>query len=129
LRAKLDAIFSLLLRENQRILIIEKGEQQKMNQLEFSGKNINVQVHNNLSLTVLRRDGRLLWESSKTHIPIMVANSTEPLPLGSASDVSVSPFNDGKYQGHTVRLSGFGGVDVTLEFQIAIDADVDELMI
>ena len=104
-----------------------------MNQLELSGKNVNIQVNENLSLTVLRRDGRLLWESSKTQTPtIMVrANDTEPrtLPLASATNVSVSHFDDGKHRGNIVRLSGFDGFDVVMELILAIDTTSDELLI
>nr|MBC8234408.1 hypothetical protein [bacterium] len=61
-----------------------------MNRLELSGKNISVQVNENLSLIVLSSDGRLLWESSKTHTPIITirANDTKPrtLPLADAKE-------------------------------------------
>ncbi|MFQ6042844.1 MAG: hypothetical protein ACE5PV_18455 [Candidatus Poribacteria bacterium] len=104
-----------------------------MNSLELSGKNIKARLNKNLSMTVLRSDGSVLWESSKTHTPTIVvrANNTSSraLSLASAKKVSISHFDDGKYRGHTVRLSGFGGIDVVLELSFAIDAYVDEFLI
>ena len=104
-----------------------------MNRLELSGKNISVQVNENLSLIVLSSDGRLLWESSKTHTPIITirANDTKPrtLPLADAKEAASELFDDGKYRGHNVRLSGFDGFDVVMEFIFAIDAATDEVLI
>ena len=101
--------------------------------LELSGKHIDVQVNHDLSLTVLQHDAGLLWESSKTHIPnIMVrANDTglRMLTLASAAKVSRLPFDNGKYRGYTVHLSGFDETDVELDLVFAIDAAADELLL
>jgi len=118
-----------------------------MNQLELAGKNVKVVVNGDMRLTILRSDGRLIWESSKSQTPtVSVLGGCIPspktnvevraggaeahsMPLSSATHVSVSAFDDGKYRGHAVCLHGFEGVDVVLELQIAIDASTDELMI
>ena len=100
--------------------------------LELAGKGIRVVLNDDLSLTVLRRDGRPLWESSRSHTPAVVAmggGESRTLPLASASDVSVSAFSEGRHSGHSVRLGGFEGLDVCLELALAIDGDSDELLI
>jgi hypothetical protein len=103
-----------------------------MNPLELSGVNINLRVNEDLSLTVRRRDGRVLWETSKTHTPILVIRSGDAkpreMPLANVT-TKISPFDDGKYRGHTVLLSGFAGVDILLELIFAIDTTVDELLV
>ncbi|HIE30456.1 TPA: hypothetical protein EYP66_24620 [Candidatus Poribacteria bacterium] len=104
-----------------------------MNELELFGKDIDVKVNDNFSLTVLRNDGCLLWESSQIHIPTILLRAedtkTRRQPLSSAEKASVSDFDDGKHRGQTVRLSGFDGIDIALELTFAIDAAVDEILI
>ena len=86
-----------------------------MNQLELAGKDIKVLVNDNLRLTVLRTDGGLLWESSKSQMPTVEVRTggadSRRMLLSSAAHVPVSAFDDGKYQGHTVRLDPFTGFD------------------
>jgi hypothetical protein len=101
-----------------------------VNPLALSGKNITVRVNEDLSLTVLQGDGRLLWETSKTHTPVIVGRRSEVEPsrlVLARAAVSVSAFEDRRYRGYTVRLSGFEGVDVVLELIFAMDTAVDEL--
>ena len=104
-----------------------------MNQLELFGKNIKVQVNSNLSLTILSRDGGLLWESSKTQTPAIVVRAGDANPrtilLTDATNVSSSAFDDGKYRGHSVRLSDFGEFDIVVKLTFAIDPTADELML
>jgi hypothetical protein len=104
-----------------------------MNRLKLSGKNIKVMVNSDISLSVLRRDGRLLWESSEVATPVIVVRTgnAEPrrLALASAADISVLAFDDGKYHGQTLRLTGFGNVEVVLELSLAVDTGTDELLI
>jgi hypothetical protein len=103
-----------------------------MARLELAGKGIRVVLNDDMSLSVRRRRGRLLWESSRSHTPAVVATGggeSRTLPLGSASDVSVSAFGEGRYRGRSLRLGGFAGLDVWLELALAIDDASDELLI
>ena len=104
-----------------------------MNQLELAGKDIKVLVNDNLEMTVLRTDGQLVWESSKSQPPTVEVRTggadSRRMLLSSAAHVSVSTFDDGKYQGHTVRLDDFENVDIVLELIFAIDKQKNELMI
>ena len=104
-----------------------------MGRLQLSGKNIDVRVNDDLSLSVMGRDGRLLWQSSTAHPPAIAVRAngseTRTLPLSVAQDVSVSPFAEAGYRGQAVRLTGFGEIDVALEIVFAIDATADELLV
>ena len=115
-------------------LLAQSNDQAKQaRRLDLSGKNISIRVNRDLSLTVGQPGTGLLWESSKTRAPNIVvrANDAKPrtLTLASATKVSHSPFDDGKYRGHTVHLSGFDETDVELDLVFAIDATADELLI
>ena len=104
-----------------------------MQLFELSGKQIKVVVSDDLSLTVLSRDGRRLWESSRSLTPVGVVRCGEEAPrsapLSASGAASVSAFDDGTYRGHAVLLSGVGGADVIVEVALGIDARADELMI
>lgn len=93
---------------------------------------IQVGVKEDLSLIIRQRDGRVLWETSKTHPPILVVRcrDAEPhqSPLANAN-AEISVFDDEKYRGHRVILSGFEGVDICLELIFAIDTTTDELLV
>lgn len=104
-----------------------------MNQLKLTGKDMRIMVNEDVSLSVFRRDDTLLWQSSRSYIPALVIRSNDRkiynLPLADASKVSVAEYDDGKYSGHTLRLSDFAGTDIILELIFAIDTKVDELML
>ena len=93
---------------------------------------IQVGVKEDLSLIIRQRDGRVLWETSKTHPPILVVRcrDAEPhqSPLANAN-AEISVFDDEKYRGHRVILSGFESVDICLELIFAIDATTDKLLV
>lgn len=104
-----------------------------MSKPTLSGKRIQILVGDNLGLAILARDGRLLWESATSQGPAMTVRTTHgdlpALPLSSASDSTVSGFDEGRHQGHALRLSGFKGADVTLELVFAVDPNADELLV
>ena len=103
-----------------------------MDQLKLQGKNIDVTINDDMSLSVSTRGERTAWESSKSRKPTAVVrhgSRTSTISPAAASQVSVSEAEDGKYRGKTVRLSGYGDIDVVLEFSFMIDADADELLV
>lgn len=103
-----------------------------MNPLELVGTNIGVQINADLSLTIRHPNGLLLWETSKTHLPTLVVGGADAEPrklLLSNATASVSAFDDGTYRGHTIRLSGFEGVDVEMELIFGLLKETDQLMI
>ncbi|NOY29244.1 MAG: hypothetical protein GXP28_03420 [Planctomycetes bacterium] len=109
------------------------AEENPKNRLDLSGKNVTVQVDRSLGLAILGQDADVLWESSKTDVPNIVVRAKDAEPhtftLASAAHFARSPFEEGKYRGYTVKLSGFESVDVELELVYAIDAATDELLV
>ena len=94
-----------------------------MRAFEVAGDGITVRVNEDLSLTVRQRDGRMLWATSSTQPPTLTirrGNDTpRQLPLAQAQAV-LTPFDDGRHRGQTVRLSGFAGSDVVLDLTFAV---------
>ena len=102
-----------------------------MNLVELPGRHVRVVLNEDLSLSVLGRDGRLVWESSRLHTPAVVASGggRPRLPLAGAAELVTSAFSDGRRRGHSVRLSGLEGLDLCLELVLAIEEPNDELLI
>ena len=101
--------------------------------LNLNGKNVSVLVNKDLTLTVLKRDGGALWQSSKQNLPGITVSSkgkkSSVIKLSDAQDVSSSAYRVEKYKGNKICLSGFESLDVTMEFVFAIDTETDELLI
>ena len=100
--------------------------------MELPGANTRIRVNENLSLTVFDTDGRLMWETSQTHTPVLTVKRGKselrriPLKLGKAKP---SRFDDGKYRGQKLLITGFEDADIELELTFAIDSAEDELLI
>lgn len=104
-----------------------------MSLVTLTGKNVRVVLNEDLSLAVSRRDGRPVWQSSKSQAPTIIATGgngpPREAPLAEALDTSVGAFEDETHRGHRVRLSGYGTLDVCLELAVGIDEATDELLI
>ena len=94
-----------------------------MRPFNITSDDIAIRVNEDLSLTVRRKDGRMLWVTSQTHPPTLTIRRGEDesfqLPLGSGQD-GFTEFDDGTHRGQTVRLSGFAGSDVVLDLTLAV---------
>ena len=104
-----------------------------MRPLHLPGAKIAVGIDSDLCVTVVDRNGRLLWETARSHAPsaVVCTANGQPceFPLAAASHVSTSPFHDGEHKGCAIRLSGLGRSDATVELTLALGAADDELMI
>jgi hypothetical protein len=100
--------------------------------MELPGANINIRINEDMSLNVLSRDGRLIWETSQTHTPVLTVRRGNselrriPLKRGKAKPAR---FDDGKYWGQKLLITGFEDADIELELIFAIDATEDELLV
>ena len=103
-----------------------------MEGIEVEGRRIGVALNPDLSMTVRDREGRIVWESSRTHAPrlvVSVGRCFHEVPLAAAGAVSAESFRDGPYRGRQWRLSGYDRADVCLELAIGIDAETDEILV
>ena len=103
-----------------------------MQPMELRGERTKVVLNADLSISVLGRDGEMMWRSSESSLPAVVVGrggARHTVSLGGAATVSTSAFGDGAYRGHTIRLSGLDGTDAVVEVALGIDASVDELLV
>jgi len=103
-----------------------------MSLLELTGRNVQVALDEDLHLIVRQRDGRPLWESSRSLLPAATVRSAdgEPRPVRlQTGEISISPVEEGAYRGRIVRLTEIEGTDLVLDLLLALDADADELLI
>jgi len=98
----------------------------------LTGKNVQVALNDDLSITVSHRDGRPLWESSRSVTPTAVVREGDgPLrtvyPAG-AYCMIVDPHEEGRYRGSIVGMAGpQSNIEMTLI--LAIDPESDELLV
>ncbi len=87
------------------------------------GQNVSVSITDALTIDVLDSDGQVLFASSKNDVPTVTLADKETLPLHSAAQVEVSPFQDLGFAGHRIELSGFADSDARLELVLAISPE------
>ena len=104
-----------------------------MSLITLRGENVRVVLNEDLCLTVQRRDGTLLWESSRALPPTAIlrrgSGAPQAIPLSAAADISMSARENTSHPGHVVRLAGFEGKDVVVDLILGMDAASDELLI
>jgi hypothetical protein len=110
-----------------------KEKSNEMRQLKLSGQYFKVHIDTDLGLKVIKKDGALLWESSKTKKPVFLVEpqgaKKNSLSLASATGFCFSNFNNKTYRGHQIELSGYEGTDAVIKLIYAVNSQTNELMI
>lgn len=99
---------------------------------ELTAGGVVIRVNYDFSLTVHRKHGTLLWETSRSRPPAIVVYQDQcyhPFPFRIAQKVSILPFEERNYRGTKLLLSGFASVDLGLELILAIDSATDEVLV
>ena len=104
-----------------------------MSLLTLTGRDVRVDLEEDLRLTVQGRDGRPLWASSRSRLPTAAVRPTgstpRPVQLRAAQRISLSDCVDSTCRGKTVRMAGFDDADVVVDLLLVLDPDTDELLI
>jgi len=109
------------------------GLEKKIDPLHLSGNAIDIQVDQNIGLTVSAKDGTLLAQTSSSCLPTIMIRGEQMLAhsfLPSDTQcVSADPWQKDRYQGYANSLRHFKELDVVLQFIIALNSDTDEVMV
>ena len=104
-----------------------------MSLLTLIGRHTRIVLDDDLRLRVQGRGGRPLWASSRSLLPTALVGppggAPRPVQLGSARQISLVNGADGTCQGQTVRMAGLGDTDIVVDLLLALDPDIDELLI
>ena len=98
--------------------------------LTLTGAHVDVTVRDDLGLSVVHRGDGTTWHTSSSDLPALyVPDGEAPIPLAAATSRRLRSYDDEAYQGSTIELTGFGDTDVSVELDLALHAQEDELLV
>lgn len=98
----------------------------------LTGGGIRVRLDDELRIVVEGTDGRPLWESSRRRPARLIAETGRgrlELPLAAAASVVSESWEEGRFRGQRLRLSGYEGTDAAVALFLGIDGDAGELLV
>ena len=101
-------------------------------EITLTGSRIRVRLDDELRIFVEGTDGRPLWESSRGRPPRLVAETGRgrfESRLADAAGVTAEPWEEERFRGQQLRLSGYEGADLAVGLFLGVDGDAGELLV